>query len=287
MTAPLFIAPSEDFAAVTSPNTELTFNEKTQRHVVKALRMRSGDVLDISDGRGTRLGCVLTDEINGVVRVHSIEREEAPRVRLVLVQALAKGGRDEMAIEESTEIGVDAVIPWQADRSIVRWAGPKEAKAAQKWESVLVAATEQSRRSWKPELLPKVTSAQLVRFSEEATRRGDLVVVLHQDATDTWAEVETLVSQMGSTGEQSVPEAPGALSAVGESSVSEGPEVSEIPASPSVYVVVGPEGGISEKEVADLVAAGAHSVVIGRNILRASTAGPVAFSLLSRVLGRW
>ena len=55
----------------------------------------------------------------------------------------------------------------------------------------------------------------------------------------------------------------------------------------SINVVVGPEGGISEQEVSDFVGAGAQSVVLGSNILRASTAGPVALSLLSRALGRF
>ncbi|PVV37011.1 16S rRNA (uracil(1498)-N(3))-methyltransferase, partial [Bifidobacterium bifidum] len=55
----------------------------------------------------------------------------------------------------------------------------------------------------------------------------------------------------------------------------------------SITGVVGPEGGLSEQEVADCVGAGAQSVVLGSNILRASTAGPVALSLLSRALGRF
>ena len=55
----------------------------------------------------------------------------------------------------------------------------------------------------------------------------------------------------------------------------------------TVSVVVGPEGGISEQEVADFTKAGAVSCVLGSNILRAATAGPVALSLLSRALGRY
>ena len=91
---------------------------------------------------------------------------------------------------------------------------------------------------------------------------GDVVIVLHQDATDTWSGVEEKVAQLV------------------ERTLQDGRPR-------TVSVVVGPEGGISEQEVADFVKAGAVSCVLGRNILRAAPAGPVALSLLSRVLGRY
>lgn len=257
MTSPLFIAESEAFEGIDTTGKLITLSEKLQRHIVKSLRMGVGDSLDLSDGKGLRCSGELVDADKGLVRVTGILREKDPSVRLCLVQALAKGGRDEMAIEESTEIGVDAVIPWQADRSIVRWSGQKETKAAKKWDAVLTAATEQSRRAWKPELGAKVTSPQLVRLCERITGEGDVMVVLHQDATDTWDDIERRVAS------------------------------AESPRPRTIFVVVGPEGGISDREVGDLVAAGARSVVIGRSIMRASTAGPVAIALLSRALGRF
>ncbi|MCI1936156.1 MAG: 16S rRNA (uracil(1498)-N(3))-methyltransferase [Bifidobacteriaceae bacterium] len=290
MTSPLFIAESEAFEGIDTIGKLITLSEKLQRHIVKSLRMGVGDSLDLSDGKGLRCSGELVDADEGLVRITSILREEAPDVRLCLVQGLAKGGRDEMAIEESTEIGVDAVIPWQADRSIVRWSGQKETKAAKKWDAVLTAATEQSRRAWKPELGAKVTSSQLVRLCERVTGEGDVMVVLHQDATDTWGGIERRVVSAAASSvlsqaapSQTVPSA--SFSEHSESSVNLVSE--ESPRPRTIFVVVGPEGGISDREVGDLVAAGARSVVIGRSIMRASTAGPVAIALLSRALGRF
>jgi 16S rRNA (uracil1498-N3)-methyltransferase len=219
------------------------------------MRLGEGDELTLSDGLGMRVTATLEDPENGVVRVTATEVEEKPRVRISLVQALAKGGRDEMAIEESTEIGVDGVIPWQADRSIVQWSGAKAAKAQRKWTQILTAATEQSRRAWIPQLSDVMSTKQLVRFCEKETAEGNLFVVLHQDATKTWEGIEQAAEQLtdGKT----------------------------------VYFVVGPEGGISDREIEQLTQAGAEVVVIGRTILRASTAGPVAVALLSRTLGRF
>lgn len=262
MTAPLFIADSATVPPTVGVGQRITLPGALQRHVAKSLRMGKGDELMVSDGSGTRVTGTLIDAENGIVRVNEALREKAPAVRLCLVQALAKGGRDEMAIEESCEIGVDDVIPWQSDRSIVQWSGAKQAKAAKKWESTLTAASEQSRRSWVPRLRQKVSSKQLERLIDKASSNGDYTVVLHQDATTTWSEVEKRCAQMVQNTQNG-----------GESS--------------TIYVVVGPEGGISDKEIEKFTDAGAQAAVIGRNIMRASTAGPVAIALLSRALGRF
>lgn len=73
----------------------------------------------------------------------------------MLAQALAKGGRDEQAIETATELGVDEVIAWQAERSIVRWSG-KETKALAKWTGVVRAAGAVAARDAADGLRPGV-----------------------------------------------------------------------------------------------------------------------------------
>ena len=187
--------------------------------------------------------------------IEAIDQIEVPRVKLGLIQALAKSGRDEQAIEMATEIGVDSVMPWQSQRSIVQWKGNKAEKALRKWKDVLVSATEQSRRALLPQLESMKTTKQLVEWTKQATEAGDIVAVLHQDATDTWSRIEEHVKSLNTEC--------------------------------TIWVVVGPEGGISDDEVAQLTAAGAHVCVIGSNILRASSAGSVALTLLSRVLERY
>ena len=96
------------------------------------------------------------------VRALRILQEPEPDPELVLVQALAKGNRDELAIEAATELGVDAVVPWQAERSIVRWKADKAAKGTAKWQMAVRAAAKQSRRARVPEVEPLVERAGLV-----------------------------------------------------------------------------------------------------------------------------
>ncbi|MBT1166205.1 16S rRNA (uracil(1498)-N(3))-methyltransferase [Bifidobacterium simiarum] len=267
MTFPLFLFdPEVDETPINSDELHsgwmITVPESVARHAFKAMRLEAGDQLQLSDGRGLRILATVHDPQTRQVTVDEVGRESAPVTRLALIQALAKSGRDEQAIETATEIGVDEVIPWQANRSIVQWKAAKEAKAAAKWRQVLAAATEQSRRAWMPQLDPKVTSRQVVELCRRASVHGDLVLVLHQDATDTWDDVERLVRDLA------------------DRSLKDG-------RSRNISVVVGPEGGISEEEVASFVEAGAHAVVLGSNIMRASTAGPVALTLLARALGRF
>ena len=108
----------------------------------------------------------------------ALRRSPGPAVRLVLVQALAKGDRDELAAETATELGIDAVVPWQAERSIVRWKAERAAKAHAKWQSVVTAAAKQARRAWIPEVRPAVDGAGL----QAAVAAADLAVILHEDA---------------------------------------------------------------------------------------------------------
>ena len=236
----------------------LTLPADVRRHALQSMRIGVGESLQLSDGRGLRIRAVVDDVESGVVHVQAVGREPAPVVRLALIQALAKQGRDEEAIDAATQIGVDEVIPWQADRSIVKW---KEGRTDRKWGAVLDAATEQSRRSWRPTLGERVSSRGVEAICRRACVHGDVVVILHQDANDTWDGVER------------------AVTALADRCLDDGRER-------TVNVVVGPEGGISDAEVAAFKDAGAQVCVLGRNILRAATAGPVALTLLSRALGR-
>ena len=136
--------------------------------------------MDIADGAGKRLTgtVVAASPAELTVECAELAVEEQPDIRLVLVQALAKGDRDELAVETATELGIDAVVPWQSERSIVRWKGERAAKAHAKWQSVVTAAAKQARRAWIPEVRAAVETPGLAA----AVAAADLAVILHEDA---------------------------------------------------------------------------------------------------------
>ena len=162
------------------------------RHAARVKRTQVGERLRVADGAGK----VVTGEVVVVekdrltLQVDSVEDVAEHSPRFVLVQALAKGDRDDQAIEAATELGVDEVVPWQASRSVVQWRGDRGAKAWAKWDAVLVAATKQSRRPRRPVLAPAATTASLVaRIATGAT-----AYVLHEDADSPLAAL-TLPSE--------------------------------------------------------------------------------------------
>jgi 16S rRNA (uracil1498-N3)-methyltransferase len=104
----------------------------------------------------------------------------------VLIQALAKGDRDEQAIEAATELGVDEVVPWQAERSVVIWRGERAVRSLRKWEQIVLAATKQSRRTRIPSVSEPANHQGVIRRIEEAT----LALVLHEEAQLSLAGLE-------------------------------------------------------------------------------------------------
>jgi 16S rRNA (uracil1498-N3)-methyltransferase len=247
------------------PGSVFLLDGPEARHAVTVKRLAVGEAVDIADGAGKRLtGTVTAVAPNELtVACSQLSDEPRPAVRLVLVQALAKGDRDELAAETATELGIDAVVPWQAERSIVRWKAERAAKAHAKWQSVVTAAAKQARRAWIPEVRSAVDGAGL----QAAVAAADLAVILHEDAVRPLRQV--LESWQ-------------AASSAGDSSGGDGPAGGR-----EVLLIVGPEGGISPREVTRLCDAGAVTALLGHHVLRSSTAGPAATVLASDILGRW
>lgn len=238
------------------PGRHFVLEGAEARHAVAVKRLAPGESVDIADGAGKRLtGTVVAASPSELtVECSALTVEEKPAIRLVLVQALAKGDRDELAVETATELGIDAVIPWQSERSIVRWKGERAAKAHAKWQSVATAAAKQARRAWIPEVRAAVETPGLAA----AAGAADLAIILHEDA------VRPLRSVLENW-----------------QAAANGSETREI------LLIVGPEGGISPREVTRLCSAGAITALLGHHVLRSSTAGPAAVVLASDVLGRW
>jgi 16S rRNA (uracil1498-N3)-methyltransferase len=215
------------------------------RHAISVARIRVGEHIAVGDGAGLIAEGIVTSTEAGevTVAVDVLRREEAPRPELWLAQALAKGDRDELAIQAATELGVSGVIPWQAERSVSRWDGAKAVKGRERWQSIVREASKQSIRAWVPQVTEPATIAAV-------TALPGLVLVLEPTATT-------------------------ALTALPLDDLER------------ITLVVGPEGGVSPKELAQLEEAGARPVRLGAEVLRTSTAGPAALAVLNARLGRW
>jgi len=243
-TAPVFFVdevPSGDHVVLDGPEG---------RHAATVRRLTEGEELVISDGRGVAAACVV-ETVQGkdslVLRIARRWTQPQPQPRIVLAQALIKGDRGELAVELATETGVDAIVPWRAARSIVKWDdGPRGAKARARWQSTVREAAKQSRRAWVPDVAEPVNTRQLV----DVVTKSAVTIIL--DAA-----------------------APTGLSDL------------ELPTEGDLVLVVGPEGGISESESDSLRSAGAQVARLGPTVLRASTAAAAAIAALGVLTPRW
>ena len=225
------------------------------RHAATVRRLAPGERLDLTDGAGTMAQCRVTAVRPGTVELAVLARrtEPAPAPRLAVVQALPKGDRGELAVETMTEVGVDVIVPWAAERCVAVWRGEKAGKAVARWRSTAVAAAKQSRRAWFPEITTLASTAAVAG----RIRAARLALLLDPEAAEPLAR---LAAAAGA----------GAGAEAGE-----------------VVLVVGPEGGISPDETRLLTQAGAAGARLGPTVLRASSAGAVAAALLMSATGRW
>lgn len=221
-------------------------------HAARVKRHRVGERVDLVDGRGTRATCevVAAGPSDLQLRVLSRRVDAVTTPRLVLVQALAKGGRDLQAVESACELGVDRIIPWQAERSIARWPQKKSNKSHAKWVDQAQAASKQSRRARWPVVDDLVVTPDLCEAVREARSAGALVILAHEESS---APLRVLL----------------------EDTVEE------------VWVIVGPEGGIAPTEVEALTGSGARPARLGPHIMRTSSAGPAALAAIAAISGHW
>ena len=124
-------------------------------HAVKVARLAVGERILLVNGRGTRVLCEAVEVAPGAFTARAledaaVEPELCPRLHLA--QALAKGGRDEQAVQAAVELGVDGILPWQARRSVSQWRGEKIEKQRARWRSIAREATKQSLRARLPEV---------------------------------------------------------------------------------------------------------------------------------------
>jgi 16S rRNA (uracil1498-N3)-methyltransferase len=228
---------------------EVTLSGAEGRHASTVRRLRPGERVDLADGAGLLAECVVTATGPGLLELTVLRRQidPPPQPAICVVQALPKGDRGELAVETMTEVGVDVIVPWAAERCVAAWApGPRGQRALDRWRASAREAAKQSRRS----RLPEVTELAATRAVIERVALAASTIVLDPQAGVAF----------------------GALA---------------LPADGEVILIVGPEGGLSPAERDAFAAAGAVAARLGPTVLRSSTAGAAAAAVLLSRSGRW
>jgi 16S rRNA (uracil1498-N3)-methyltransferase len=155
------------------------------RHAARVRRIGVGESVAVSDGHGTVADCVVAEVRSDGLVLSVLRRrtEPEPEPRLVVVQALPKGERAELAVEILTELGVDEIVPWSAARSVAQWRGERAAKGRQRWQRTAQEAAKQSRRARVPLIAEPATTVMVT--ARLGVARG---LVLHEEASLPLAE---------------------------------------------------------------------------------------------------
>ena len=232
-------------------NGTACLNIEDSQHALRVLRLGSGDEIELVCAPG-RFLAQITGETDGLVQVQvreALRRTEA-RTQVTLYQGLPKADKMEMIAQKSTELGVHAIRPVAMERCVVKLEGKDAGKKTERWQKIAREAVKQCARVTVPEVLPPKKLAQL----EEELQQLDVLIVPWEDARD------------GSIRQALAP--------------FEGRETLH------VGILIGPEGGISEKEAHWLAEnAGAKLVTLGPRILRTETAGLCALTMVMAFRG--
>lgn len=221
------------------------------RHAATVRRVPAGAELVLTDGRGSAVRARVLEARAGELELEIVAAVpvSATHPAVTVVQAIPKSDRAELAVDLMTEAGVDAIVPWQASRSVSKW-GAKAERNVERWRTTASVAAKQARRVRVPEVHPLLDTAGLLAWLRAARERGAVVLVLHEEASVPIASVQFAGAD-------------------------------------EVVLIVGPEGGVAPDEVAAFVELGAKPVLLGPEVLRTVAAGAVALGALGVLTGRW
>ncbi len=233
--------------------TEAALQPEEARHAEQVLRLLPGDSVELLDGAGlyaARLVRVGKQSVTAEVLERLPSRE--PRLRVTLFQGLAKGDKMEAIVQKCTELGVHAVQPLEMARCVQKLDHKRAQAQQERWQRIAREATKQCGRAWVPPIyLPQSPDAPTLakRWAEQ----GMLIV--------PWEEAEH----------------------GGLRTLLTAPQAGE----PACHIglVIGPEGGMTEAEIARMHALGARIVTLGSRILRTETAGMAALAAMMALCG--
>lgn len=251
-------------------------NREDLHHLGKVLRGRPGMEIDISDGDCWEYKTVLEELTEDCATLKIIDKQKfatEPVTRVTLYQGIPKAAKMETVIQKTVEMGVDTIVPVFMARTVVVEKG-NFGKKLDRWQKISAEAVKQCKRG----IIPRVTeSYDFDRMLAELADYDMVICPYENEEGLTIKDYLRGVPAAGKSGRDVPPDGP-AAGQEGEKSA----QASSCPAPQArrIGLIIGPEGGFSDGEVARLKAAGAATVTLGKTILRTETAGLAALAMI-------
>lgn len=236
----------------------ITITGEDAHHAARVMRMKPDDQLIACDGKGRSALAVVREATSQAIHAEVLELlapDSEPAWSITLAQSLPKGDKMELVIQKGTEIGAAGFIPFKSERMVVQYDEKKETKRLERWCKIAKEAAEQSHRHRIPVIKPLHSWRQLLKL----IGGYDLALFCYErEGADRHG------SGIGDVVRQWKKELNGLTPVT----------------APSILLIVGPEGGFSEREANEAVEAGAKLIGLGKRILRTETAGLVGLTCL-------
>ena len=249
-------------------------------HIKNVLRCKVNEKIEISIIETEERYLVEILELNNeniiCKVVEKIEENFESNINLNIIQALPKGDKMELIIQKCTELGVKEITPLELERCIVKLSGKDVNKKLERWQNIAETAAKQCRRS----IIPKINNLYNLKNIEEIIKKNDLVILAYENETEN--SLKDVINELKFKNLQQE---------ISVAALSNFKEVTEIKKSDkkedriSIGIIIGPEGGLEEKEVEYLKKLGVKSVSLGKRILRTETVAIVLASIIMYELG--
>lgn len=236
--------------------SEVTIVGPDVNHIKNVLRMKPGEKVLVSDGKGVNFFCELTeigsDAVKAAILPDEVSDTELP-VEVVLYQGLPKGDKMELIIQKCVELGVSRVVPVEMSRCVMKIDAKKEGNKIKRWYGVSESAAKQSKRM----IVPEISGVMKYKAAIEEAKNADLALVPYEAA-------ETLDGAGGMALTRKL--------------------IGSLKPGQKCAIFIGPEGGFSEAEIEIALANGVQPVTLGKRILRTETAGMFVLSAIGYTL---
>ena len=163
---------TESEAVITGPDVN---------HIKNVLRMKPGEKLLLSDGKGTNCLCEITelfpDKVLAKILPEEVDDTELP-VKVTLYQGLPKADKMEFIIQKCVELGVTKIVPVDTDRAVVKLDVKKEEAKRKRWYGISESAAKQSKRM----IVPEIGNVMKFKAAIEAAALDDLAIIPYEDS---------------------------------------------------------------------------------------------------------
>ena len=225
------------------------------KHIKNVLRRQIGDIIEIcNQENGKTYKCEISKIEEQQIQNTIIEelQGEAENLQVDIYQGLPKADKMELIIQKSIELGANAIIPVEMKRCIVKLDDKTANKKIERWQKIAESAAKQSGRNTVPEIRNVIKIEEIAKLKDEYNS----IIVCYENEKNNTLKNHLLTLKQQVTNKTNV----------------------------KIAVVIGPEGGLEEKDVQDLKSVGAKIITLGKRILRTET---VALNVLSIIMYEW